>query len=182
MAAISGHSKQLLSALLPSFSALHFLHSSVQHVQHVQCAVGCTAERMAGAGGHIAGPMRPACLGGRPIGQCWETDLISNKTGILYIQCMLCILRNIERSKNAEPCYGWYVFKRISGLAELWKGLKKYSNPPFSSAFKCPSYKCSAPCKYNLVPTCAPASQSFDLNGARPCWVRLALYGSNPPY
>lgn len=105
MAAIPGHSKQPFSALLPSFSALHFLHS-VQHVQHVQCAVGCTAERMAGAGGHIAGPMRPACLGGRPIGQCWETDLISNKTGILYIQCMLCILRNIKRSKNAEPCYG----------------------------------------------------------------------------
>ena len=31
----------------------------------MQCAVcGCAAERMAGAGGHIAGPMRPACLGG----------------------------------------------------------------------------------------------------------------------
>ena len=32
----------------------------------VQCAVcaACAADRMAGAGGHIAGPMRPACLGG----------------------------------------------------------------------------------------------------------------------
>ena len=44
-------------------------------------ALCCAAERMAGAGGHIAGPMRPACLGGWPIGQCWETDLISSKTG-----------------------------------------------------------------------------------------------------
>ena len=131
------HSRAQQAALLcsaPKFLCIALSAHCATCAMCSQCAVCCTAERMAGAGGHIAGPMRPACLGGRPIGQCWETDLISNKTGILYIQCMLCILRNVKRSKNAEPCYGWYVFKRISGLVELWKGLKKYSNPP---SFKC---------------------------------------------
>ena len=86
---------------------------------------------MAGAGGHIAGPMRPACLGGRPIGQCWETDLISNKTGILYIQCMLCILRNKKGLKMQSRVMADMFSKGFLAWSSYERVLKSTATPPF---------------------------------------------------
>ena len=66
-------------------------------------ALCCAAERMAGAGGHIAGPMRPACLG---VGGRLASVGKQIKSQIMYI----------ERSRNIEQCY---AFKRTFSLAKL---------------------------------------------------------------
>ena len=88
-------------------------------------ALCCAAERMAGAGGHIAGPMRPACLGGWPIGQCWETDLISNKTGRSSVHAVHKKVNSIMADMFSKESLAWPGCER---------GLKRTAT---SSAFKC---------------------------------------------